>query len=325
MMTQRTISFAVCFLFLANIAATAVASETEVRRVLEGKIVRSLVVDPTNASHVLIGQKGGAPGSAKVFQSRNGGETWHTLNGGAPLSPEATDVQAVAAVGEDIVLAGTWKHGLFISTDKGESFSWAAGFPSNDIRDFHVSTAQGEAVVYAATARNGIFSSSDSGKTWNSLGPSKDFFWSVTASGDGDIVYAVSLESATFAKDRRRNGWRKIFDRDDAYGLVADRGGRTLAIAAQTGGYVSKDGGTAWQRIEMVKDEKLSDVVLINQDIVVFGSWADGLVRLDLGGGKIKRFLPGVPVVHIAVAGDMLLVGTWGEGLKILPILSLVK
>ncbi len=313
------------FLVAIALVGGGVAAELDVRTVLDGKIIRALAVDPADPSRALVGQKGGAPGSALVLESRDGGETWRALNGGASLSPEATDVQAVAVVGGDVVLAGTWKHGLFVSRDSGGTFERHAGFPSSDIRDFHVIADGGGAVVYAATARDGVFLSTDAGETWRSLGPGRDFFWSLAGLRDGRAVYAVSLEKAVYSLLRPAGDWRRIFRDDDGYALAAGANGTALAIAAQTGAYLSPDQGTSWRPIAALKGEKLSSVLYVADGTPLFGSWSDGLIRVDSANGAVKRILPGTPVVHLAVSGDRLLVGTWGQGLKLVPLSAVAR
>ena len=117
------------------------------------------------------------------------------MNGGRSFSPQATDVQAVAAIGA-VIFAGTWKHGVFASRDGGATFQHQAGFPSNDIRSVCVVNRGKDSVVYAATARDGVCRSQDRGASWTALGPGRDFFWSLSA--DEERVYAVSLEKAIY-------------------------------------------------------------------------------------------------------------------------------
>ena len=153
------------------------------------------------------------------------------MNGGSSLSPQATDVQAVAAIGK-VVFAGTWKHGLFVSRDSGARFQRQTDFPSSDIRSFRVVGTGPDKVIYAATTRDGVFRSSDSGVTWSPLGPGRDFFWSLSA--DDKHVYAVSLEKAVYRRGFEVGSWQKVFDGDDAYALASSPSGCALAIAAQT-------------------------------------------------------------------------------------------
>lgn len=93
---------------LTVLAMPALAQEQSGRdHRLRDRIIRALAVEPGNAKHVLVGQKAGKAGSGLVFKSLDGTGSWRTQNDNKPLSPEATDVQAVAAVSAELLLAGT--------------------------------------------------------------------------------------------------------------------------------------------------------------------------------------------------------------------------
>ncbi len=125
----RVLYLAIVFL----IAAPPITAET--LHVLKGRIIRALAIDANDPAHILVGHKAKAAGSALVFRSFDGGKSWRTLNGNRPLHPNATDVQAVLPVSKKVLLAGTWKHGLYRSTDGGQKFDRVKPFPSSDIRD----------------------------------------------------------------------------------------------------------------------------------------------------------------------------------------------
>ena len=127
---------------------------------LKGRVVRSMAVAAFDQNLILVGNKGPSAGDATIFISRNGGISWRFLNSNKPLHPSATDVQAVAFVTENIALAGTWKHGLFRSTDGGQNFVAQANFPSRDVRAF-VQADSG--LLFAATGNRGVLSSRDNG------------------------------------------------------------------------------------------------------------------------------------------------------------------
>ena len=168
------------------------------------------------------------------------------MNGGRSLSPQATDVQAVAAIGA-VIFAGTWKHGLFVSWDGGATFQHQAGFPSNDIHSVRVDNRRKDSVVYVATARDGVFRSQDRGRSWTAQGLGRDFFWSLSA--DEEREYAVLLEKAIYRQTHGAKSWEKLFDQDDAYSLASDSNGGRLAVAAQTGAYHFQDSRKSWQRV----------------------------------------------------------------------------
>ena len=274
--------------------------EEDILHVLKGRIIRSLAIDNTDPNHILVGQKASKPGTAFVFQSTDGGRTWRFLNGNRPLAPEATDVQAVVAASREILLAGTWKHGLFISRDGGSRFFPVTGFPSSDIRDLQVA----DGVVFAATARRGIFESRDRGETWRAIGPGNAFFWSITSLPNR--LLASSLDGGVHEYNNGR--WRKVFDGDKAYAAAV--GSELLAIAGESGLYIAADK----QERKALGGEKFADVVF-DADGIVAASWSNGLVFLTPDGRVRKRLLESKPVVHLQMAGNRLLAGTWGDGL----------
>lgn len=301
-------SFFVLLILIASTHATRAENDLGSLQVLKGRIIRALAVSADDPAYILVGQKSGKPGSAFVFRSVDGGRNWKFLNDNEPLSADATDVQAVVAVSKNVLLAGTWKHGLHISRDSGRNFSPVTDFPSLDVRDLQVA----DGVIYAATGRQGVFSSADEGKSWKALGPGKDFFWSLAVSKDG--ILASSPEQGVL--EYRQQSWRKIFDRDIAYAAAASEESGLHAVAGETGLHVSS--GDDWRKA--IADEKFSDVLIIGGDLIVAGSWSNGVAIVSPEGKERKRLLEGLAVVHLQIVGDNLLVGTWGDGLHIIPL-----
>lgn len=309
-MVRRVLTVLVTFwgALMALTEVQAADIELENRHVLKGRIIRSLAIEPGDPNHVLVGQKGAKPGSALVFQTLDGGETWRTLNSNRPLGPKATDVQAVAAVSKDILLAGTWKHGLFRSSDGGRDFVRLTGFPSLDIRDLQIA----DGVIYAATGREGVFVSSDIGETWQALGPGKDFLWSLTAA-EGRF-FASSPEAGVFEK--RNTSWSRIFTSDKVYALAAHSSGSSWqAIAGETGLYAGSENN--WRKI--VPDDKFADVLIIDQTHLLAASWSRGVSVVTTEGAVQKRLFENLATIHLQRTDDQLFIGTWGDGLHIMP------
>ena len=309
---RRLMLLSLCLCF----AATGLLSEVlaESRHVLKGRIIRALAVEPGNPDHILVGQKAGKPGSGLVFKSLDGGKTWRTQNANAPMSPAATDVQGVAALSGSVLLAGTWKHGLFASSDGGRRFRPVTGFPSKDVRDFAIAGAR----VYAASATKGVFESRDGGTSWNSISPAHPFLWSLTAAGDA--LYASSPEAGVFA--RNDGAWQHIFDRDKIYAAAAsEEKPQHLALAGETGLYLGQGG--KWRKV--ADGEKFADVLIAPSGQIIAGSWQNGLVVLSPGGTPHKRLLTGKAVIHVKIARPNLLAGTWGDGLHIIPLADLAQ
>lgn len=303
------------FLALCLLGAAPPAAAAE-GTALKNRIVRALSVDPADPYRLLAGIKGNAAGSGKVFESRDGGRRWSLLNGGRPLAAPATDVQAVAYGPGGHVLAGTWKNGLFLSRDGGARFEAHAGFPSKDIRDLEAVPGD-PAVIYAATGRDGLFKSEDGGAQWRSLGHKGTFFWSLTLSPSGDAVYAVSLEKKVLRSRDGGGSWETVFDRENAYALaIAPGDERSLALATEKGLYLSSDGGATWRLSPDLSQAKLSSLAWAAADRLYVGSWDGGVHLVDPTGRETRHLLAELPVVHLALSGKVLLVGTWGRGLR---------
>jgi len=314
-MARRALAILGTFLGVLIALPDVRAADTggESQHVLKGRIVRSLAIDPGDPNHVLVGQKGAKPGSALVFQTLDGGKTWRTLNGNRPLGPNATDVQAVAAVSKEILLAGTWKQGLYRSNDGGRNFDRLPDFPSLDIRDLQIA----DGVIYAATGRDGVFASSDVGETWQALGPGKDFLWSLTAA-DGRLL-ASSPEAGVFEKNG--SSWSKVFTLDKAYAAASRSDGIAWqAVAGETGLYMNADKG--WQKL--VAGDKFADVLIIDQTRMLAASWSRGVSVVTTDGTVQRRLFEDQAVVHLQRGNDQLFVGTWGSGLHILPLASVL-
>lgn len=301
------IVFAVLFL-LACLHASLAEKIAGGGHVLQDRIVRSLSVSSDDPAHLLAGQKSGKPGTAFVFESTDGGLTWQFLNGKKSLAADATDVQAVVALSSAVLFAGTWKHGLYVSRDAGRQFLPVTGFPSSDIRDLQVA----DGVIYAATGRQGIYSSADEGRSWTALGPGEFFFWSLTASKQQ--LVASSPERGVF--ERREESWQNIFDQDIAYAAAASQVSEMHAVAGETGLYIIVDG--EWTKV--IADEKFADVLILDRDLVVAGSWSNGVAIVSPDGKEQKRLLEGLAVVHLQIANGNLLAATWGDGLHIVPL-----
>lgn len=309
--------FALCLsILISSIPPVWSADAGNELHVLKGRIIRSLAIDIKDPAHILVGQKAKSPGSALVFQSRDGGKNWRTLNGNKSLSPAATDVQAVLPVSEKILLAGTWKHGLYRSTDGGRKFQPVGQFPSSDIRDLQIAGG----TVYAATARHGIFMSEDEGRSWSAIGPGQDFLWSMTVAGDR--LFASSPEKSVYEGSRRGSPWRKIFGADGANAIAVTPGsGGLRAVAGKSGLHIAAPGG--WRKT--LDRENLADVAITRNNRIVAGSWDSGIAVLTSGGNLEKRILDDRAVIHVQLANRRLFAGTWGDGLHVIPFAALLS
>lgn len=302
---------AVFGLLLLGSSSASIAAEP--LHVLKGRIIRALAVHPMQPDLILVGNKGKQAGSGKVFESRDGGRTWRTLNQGRALDPATTDVQAVAYGPAGTILAGTWKRGLFVSRDGGESFESIAEFPESDVRDLLL--VPGDPTrIYAATGRAGVIASEDGGQSWRVLGPDKTFLWSLAQAADR--LYAASPNAGLFESKDRGATWLSLFKDDGAYAALAD--GDRILLAGERGLHEQAK-GQSWRKLPVLGGAKLSSLLRGDHQKLLVGAWAGGITVLGPEGQVAERLLPKIPVLHLRRAGPRLLVGSWGKGLYIFP------
>ena len=137
-------------------------------RALSGRI-SSFAYDPTTAGRFFA-----SPTVGGVFESTDGGNTWHSVGDGLPT-------QTVGAIAYDPALgrllvgsgdnsfggSGISGHGFYTSSNDGGSWSTAAGFPDLAL-SFKVVVSPADATgntVYVASSK-GLFKSSDGGTSF---------------------------------------------------------------------------------------------------------------------------------------------------------------
>lgn len=124
--------------------------------VLPQRWVTTMVVDPTNANHAYVGfanyKDGNKPQKDNVWETTNGGKTWHNISANLPNSP----VQ--------MLTYNQSRHQLYAATDLGAFYlkdgqgNWAAlgtGLPNAAVMDLKL-TGDGQ-TIYAATFGRGIY------------------------------------------------------------------------------------------------------------------------------------------------------------------------
>ena len=282
---------------------------------LNSRIIRSLAVAPHDQSLIMVGNKGPSAGAAQLFASNDGGVSWRFLNAGKPLAGDATDVQAVAFVSPTVMLAGTWKHGLYRSDNAGATFGRVKQLPSKDIRSISVlNTGR----ILVATGANGIWKSDDAGLNWSATSQSSGFFWSIT-SNDASSLLAASPGSGLYRSTDAGNNWTLIHATKGLY--EATSSASLIAAAGENGLLISKDAGSSWSTAASVSGVRLSSIQVDrnNASNLLIGSWTDGVLKYSLKDKSISRYVQGLPALHIRQTDRGLLVGSWGKGLYVLP------
>lgn len=282
---------------------------------LKNRVTRSLATSHFDSAVLLVGNKGPAAGDAKLFMSHDGGVSWRFLNQAKPLTDQATDVQALAMVSPHIILAGTWKHGLFRSEDAGDQFSAVSAFPSKDVRGL---TVLQSGRVVAATGDRGLLLSDDSGTTWRSTSLAEGYFWSVKNSAEEQLL-AVSPSAGLYQSLDQGDTWRKVLAEEKLYEGAARN--NVVAAVGEDGLLLSEDGGKNWDSVASLTGQRLSTVrfKLGEPDTLLLGGWVSGLWEHTISTGRTKKLTEDHPVLHLLETERGIVAGTWGQGVRIYP------
>jgi photosystem II stability/assembly factor-like uncharacterized protein len=249
-----------------------------------GKIIRSFAVSQFNENHLVVGLKGNS-GDAKIHFSDDLGDSWKPLNQDRPLCDSCEDIQAVAFISEDILIAGTWKHGLFRSINEGQHFEKLKNFPSNDIRSIQIND---EDNVYAASATHGIQLSKDKGLTWTNAFEDtvsgKFPAWHIDIDPRNDsVMYGMSFKQQLMRSTDSGKNWTVTYQKkgvmcwDIAF---AKNGLIYVAGSSDSLSYIiySFDNGETWQAAEIDIPAACAIEVKENLNLheVIVGSWDSG-------------------------------------------------
>src|SRR5882762_6235217 len=148
-------------------------------------LVSTITVDPTDALTIYVCDRPSS-GGATTFRTRDGGQSWTPITDALQRSDPRIDPVHLAVNPdhpEIIYLATFWTSALYVSNDRGDTWSPArsiGGFARKLVVDTRTSSNPSMTVLYAATAA-GVFRSADGGATWSAAPVFAGDIWSLEA------------------------------------------------------------------------------------------------------------------------------------------------
>jgi ligand-binding sensor domain-containing protein len=235
---------------------------------------------------------------------------------------QATSIQALTAVGNDLIYAGSFGLGLFRSEDRG--ISWTkSGQGVTDPFILSLTTGK-DGAIYAGTFRGGVFRSRDHWKIWQAInnGLKRLEIKALLAVSDG--VYAGTSNGVyRLAADR----WSVVTSGLDdilVHALALSSDGTLFAGTSGKGILRFKAKSTGWVRERHgLKDhegmvENFIRVLTIDPEGVIYAGTFDGGVFCSADGGvtwrPISRALPNDSIRGILFNSRGLFVAT-GHGI----------
>jgi len=311
-------------LLLLLIPVLIAAQPDSIEQHLQNLVIRRYTVQ-TELS--LVGIKGKTPGAGLVYSKKSNEKVWRVTNEGKALSPEVTDVQAVAIVNDSIFLAGTWKNGFFRTQDAGASWYKLDSFPASDIRAIRISRSNHE-LIYASTVSHGIMKSTDLGNSWHPYSAdslSKRLAsWSMEVDPENaSTPYTLTYANGILRTYDQGKNWEPILKHEGImfYDLaISNRDPNKLwAVGANDSIgviYTSDDQGKSWTMLSEIPEGSFNQVALTGnrEEVLLVGSWNNGaFIHTHQGWSKLAA-IAFETISGIYAHSDKISFFTWGNG-----------
>ena len=229
---------------------------------------------PARASHGMYkSESGGAPG------------TWVAINNGLPIAPtQLLNINAIAVhpTLSNTVYIGTWKNGVYKTTDGGQNWMpMNSGLTSADARSLAVDANSPQVVYVGLGEGKGVFKSVNGGVLWGAINSGLSLDCPSYLLSIGRVEQGVSLEKLP---DMRQDlgyssvSWTSIWD------IVIDPTDSQTVYAADhhAGVYLSTTGGGNWTPINSGLTLRAVTTLDISSDgeVVYAATWGGGVFRL---------------------------------------------
>jgi len=261
----------------------------------EGGDVRSLVYDPANPDHILLGTSTGV-----IFASQDGGRSWsrfaHLGNG----DDYVLDHIAFDPRNSNKIYVSAWSFqsqqtgDVFRSHDGGKNWQTLPAMHNKSVRAMAVAASDPRVIV--AGALDGVYRSNDGGESWQRISPTnhadlRNFESIAVDPTNPNVVYAGTWHLAWKTADGGVN-WAKInkgmIDDSDVFSIIVDNKNPSVMFASACSGiYKSENAGDVFRKIQGIPFSARRTRVL-KQDptnpTIVFAGTTEGLWKsADLG------------------------------------------
>jgi len=257
---------------------------------------RAIAFAPSNSSVVYAGMSADrrvidtlfpARASYGMYKSTNGGATgtWQAINTGLPTSSSALlNIHAIAVhpTNPNVAYVGTWKNGVFKTTDGGQHWvAKSSGLTSMDVRSLAIDPGNPQ-VVYAGLGEGkGVCKSTNGGDLWGTVNAGLSIECPSSLMSIGQVEQGMSLErpsSVPLNLSYSSIPWTSIWD------IAIDPTNSQIVYAADhhAGVYLSTNGGASWGPINDGLTMKAVTALGIASggQVVYAATWGGGVFRL---------------------------------------------
>jgi photosystem II stability/assembly factor-like uncharacterized protein len=286
----RLVSLFLCLLCLPASHAQAAFSVVGP----DGGDARAFASVPGEPGHLYLGTT-----NSWLYESLNGGATWHRLAKLDRGDGFVLDSIVVDSAQPSTLYVGAWKNtddgGLWISHDAGHTWKEIALFKAQPI--YALAQAPSDPHILFAGTLQGVFRSSDSGANWTQISPPGSHEIHEIESlavdpGNPDTVYVGTWHLPWKTTDGGKT-WRNVKQGlivdSDVFSIIVDPDHpKIVYLSACSGIYKSENAGALFHKIQGIPTEARRTRVLMqdpeNRQIVYAGT-TEGLYK-TVNGGK---------------------------------------
>lgn len=260
-----------------------------------------------------------------LYRSRDGGQSWESLDIGARLA--VTGLAVSPDYGHDRSLFAAVQGGILRSSDGGDTW-FAARFaaPPPLFSALRASPSfEYDGVLLAGTMEDGIFASSDRGANWQSwnfgLFDLNVLCIALSPNLAEDETVLAGAETGLYRSDNGGRAWRETaFPTDRApilcLAFIDDGAGKILAGTENHGLWASGDQGRNWLRLaEKSMPATVNDIQIAGRRL--FALVDDGLLTSADDGQTWTRLMQtrDAPTALLTTAEGPIFVGLLGKGI----------
>ncbi len=202
-----------------------------------------------------------------IYKSLDGGESWNLVSDNLTQGVYANKI----LVNNKNYIFAANSHGLFRSTDNGNSWEWLTNY---DFGTTNTLLLLGGDTLNAST-QNGLYISIDDGNTWNSLTTNLSNVWINTfARNTQHRIFIGSPDGTIYSSTNEGQSWDSIIICDYSINSISTFN-NSVFVATDIGIYRSLDGGGNWEFVNnglpseeyyLIKQNLIGDVFTLSQN-----------------------------------------------------------
>ena len=239
-----------------------------------------------------------------IMYSTNNGDTWKQ----SPYYGLEKNIFSLAVSGNKIY-AGTFRTGVYVSTDYG--ISWQMSYPVDIVLAL---TAKGDTICGGCATlpgTGGVIATTNSGTNWSQIGLVGTHITAVTATGTN--IIAGSINTGIYTTTNYGVNWTNTLSGYGTIQSLAAKDNFVFAGTSTNGIFISTDYGLTWNQSTLTNDSVLS--LKFNGNLLYAGTESNGLYVSSNNGQTFSHYDFPLDIKSIGFSDNNILAGTLKSGI----------